>query len=44
MWARQLLRRIEQPMQRFAGNKALMAQKESRKVRAAAAPWDGRLF
>lgn len=32
MWARQLLRRIEAPMQRFAGNKALMAAKESRRV------------
>ncbi len=32
MWARQLLRRIEEPMTRFATNKALMAQKESKKV------------
>lgn len=32
MWARQLLRRIETPMQRFAQNKALMATKESKKI------------
>ena len=32
MWARQLLRRIEQPMQKFAQNKALMASKESKKI------------
>uniref|UniRef100_A0A383W453 AAA+ ATPase domain-containing protein n=1 Tax=Tetradesmus obliquus TaxID=3088 RepID=A0A383W453_TETOB len=32
MWSRQLLRRIEEPMQHFAQNKALMAQKESKKV------------
>jgi dynein heavy chain len=32
MWARQLLRRIEEPMARFAQNKGLMAQKESKKV------------
>lgn len=32
MWARQLLRRIEVPMQRFAQNKALMATKESKKI------------
>ena len=32
MWARQLLRRIEAPMQRFARNKALMAGKESKRV------------
>lgn len=32
MWARQLLRRIEQPMQKFAQNKALMATKESKKI------------
>jgi hypothetical protein len=32
MWSRQLLRRIEEPMQHFAQNKALMAMKESKKV------------
>lgn len=32
MWARQLLRRIEVPMQRFAKNRALMASKESKRV------------
>ena len=32
MWARQLLRRIEGPMSRFAQNKALMGLKESKKV------------
>lgn len=32
MWSRQLLSRIEQPMQLFAPNKALMAMKESKKV------------
>lgn len=32
IWARQLLRRIEEPMQRFAQNKQLMAMKESKKV------------
>lgn len=32
MWARQLLRRIEAPMQRFAGNRALMSSKESKRV------------
>ena len=32
MWARQLLRRIESPMQRFAQNKNLMATKESKKI------------
>ena len=32
MWARQLLRRIETPMQHFAQNKALMATKESKKI------------
>lgn len=32
MWARQLLRRIEAPMQRFAANKALMGAKESRRT------------
>ncbi|PNH08753.1 Dynein gamma chain, flagellar outer arm [Tetrabaena socialis] len=32
MWARQLLRRIEAPMQRFAQNKNLLAAKESKKV------------
>eukprot|EP00798_Chlamydomonas_sp_ICE-L_P031303 gene31303-6451_t len=32
MWARQLLRRIEQPMQKFAQNKPLMAAKESKKI------------
>ena len=32
MWARQLLRRIEAPMQRFAQNKNLLAAKESKKI------------
>ena len=32
MWARQLLRRIEAPMQRFAANRSLMAAKESRRT------------
>ncbi|MEW5318622.1 MAG: hypothetical protein WDW38_009830 [Sanguina aurantia] len=32
MWARQLLRRIETPMQKFASNKALLATKESKKI------------
>lgn len=32
MWSRQLLRRIEEPMQLFAQNKTLMAMKESKKV------------
>lgn len=32
MWARQLLRRIEAPMQRFAANRSLLATKEARKV------------
>jgi dynein heavy chain len=32
MWARHLLTRIEEPMQRFAQNKGLMAMKESKKV------------
>lgn len=32
MWARQLLRRIESPMQRFAQNKNLLAAKESKKI------------
>jgi len=32
MWSRQLLRRIEEPMQLFAQNKSLMAMKESKKV------------
>lgn len=32
MWARQLLQRIEAPMQLFARNRALMAAKESRRV------------
>jgi dynein heavy chain, axonemal len=32
MWARQLLRRIEVPMQKFAQNKELMATKESKKI------------
>lgn len=32
MWARQLLSRIEEPMQLFAQNKPLMAMKESKKV------------
>lgn len=32
MWSRQLLSRIEEPMQLFAQNKPLMAMKESKKV------------
>ncbi|KIZ06068.1 Dynein gamma chain, flagellar outer arm [Monoraphidium neglectum] len=32
MWARQLLRRIEAPMQRFAKNRGLMGSKESKRV------------
>jgi dynein heavy chain, axonemal len=32
MWSRQLLRRIEEPMQRFAQNKAMMMLKDSKKV------------
>ena len=32
MWARQLLRRIEAPMLRFARNRALMAAKESKRT------------
>ena len=32
MWSRQLLSRIEEPMQLFAKNKSLMAMKESKKV------------
>jgi dynein heavy chain len=32
MWSRQLLSRIEAPMQLFAQNKPLMAMKESKKV------------
>lgn len=32
MWSRQLLQRIEEPMQLFAQNKSLMAMKESKKV------------
>jgi dynein heavy chain len=32
LWARQLLRRIEDPMQRFAHNAALMGSKESKRV------------
>ncbi|GBG77441.1 hypothetical protein CBR_g23890 [Chara braunii] len=32
MWARQLLRRIEDPMKRFAGNKSIMATKESKRI------------
>lgn len=32
MWARQLLRRIETPMQKFASNKSLLATKESKKI------------
>jgi dynein heavy chain len=32
IWARQLLRRIEAPMQRFAYNRALVGSKESRRV------------
>ncbi len=32
MWARQLLRRIEHPMQKFSQNKSLMATKESKKI------------
>jgi dynein heavy chain len=32
MWVRQLLRRIEAPMQRFARNRALMGGRESKKV------------
>lgn len=32
MWSRQLLRRIEEPMQHFAQNKVLMGMKESKKV------------
>jgi len=32
MWARQLLRRIESPMQKFAQNKNLMSTKESKKI------------
>mmetsp|Transcript_5388 Transcript_5388/g.12712 ORF Transcript_5388/g.12712 Transcript_5388/m.12712 type:complete len:4322 (-) Transcript_5388:507-13472(-) len=32
MWARQLLRRIESPMLKFAQNKTLMATKESKKI------------
>lgn len=33
MWSRQLLRRIEQPMQQFSQNKNLMGSKEAKKVR-----------
>lgn len=32
MWSRQLLSRIEEPMQLFAQNKPLMAMKESKKA------------
>lgn len=47
MWSRQLLSRIEAPMQLFAQNKPLMAMKESKKViklynrvsSRAAVPW-----
>lgn len=41
MWSRQLLRRIEQPMQKFALNKNLMASKEAKKVGARAWHWEG---
>eukprot|EP00898_Chlorokybus_atmophyticus_P005691 jgi/Chlat1/6122/Chrsp409S05665 len=32
MWARQLLRRIEEPMKKFATNKSIMATKESKRI------------
>jgi len=32
MWARQLLRRIEEPMRKFATNEAIMRSKESKRV------------
>jgi len=32
MWARQLLRRIEEPMRKFSTNKAIMASKEAKRV------------
>ena len=32
MWSRQLLRRIEEPMKKFAANKAIMATKESKRI------------
>ena len=32
MWARQLLRRIEGPMQKFEQNKSIMGTKESRRI------------
>ena len=32
MWARQLLRRIEEPMRRFEQNKSIMGTKESRRI------------
>lgn len=32
MWARQLLRRIEEPMKKFAHNKTIMATKESKRI------------
>lgn len=32
MWSRQLLRRIEDPMKKFAANKTIMATKESKRI------------
>lgn len=32
MWSRQLLRRIEEPMKKFAANKTIMATKESKRI------------
>lgn len=32
MWARQLLRRIEEPMKKFTHNKSIMATKESKRI------------
>ena len=32
MWARQLLRRIEEPMRKFASNQAIMSSKEAKRV------------
>eukprot|EP00899_Mesostigma_viride_P009796 jgi/Mesvir1/18818/Mv04309-RA.2 len=32
MWARQLLRRIEEPMKKFSANRSIMATKESKRI------------